>query len=222
MSWTYVNSGGTNNSASSGNTTLSWSPTIGNVLYAATANFSANITSIGDGHNTWSRVASKDVILGGTYLDLWSAPVTTGGALTITATGQSSGALGILEVTPSGTVTADGSAVTNSASASETLSTGSITITGGDLVMGVFSSATTPFASWTPGSGYTAAFSYPYTSGVSVALLFEYALNVSGPTANPGASTLSNNNMTAIGAAFLAVGGGGGATAYPASLLPAM
>jgi hypothetical protein len=221
MSWTFVNSGGTNNSASSGNTTLAWTPTIGNVLYAATANFSGNITSIGDGHNTWSRVATKTIAGGGTYIDLWTASVTTGGALTITATGQSSGALGVLEVMPSGTVTADGSVVTNSGT-SPPLSTGNITIAGGDLVLGVFSDATTAFASWTPGSGYTTAYSFPYTTGVSVSLLLEYALNVSGPTANPGASTpATSNTWTAIGAAFLAAGGGG-ATAHPTSLLPAM
>jgi hypothetical protein len=224
MSWTFVNSGGTNNAATSGNTTLSWSPTIGNVLFAATANYSANIGSISDGHNTWTRVSqTSHSAANGTFIDLWTAPVTTGGALTITAAGQSSGVLGVLEVMPSGTVSADGSPVI-SVGLSTTPGVGSISIAGGDLVLAVISNATTPFAGWTVGSGYTTAFAFPYTAGVSVALMFEYALSVSGPTTSPSAgfsTTPPDNTWSAIGAAFLAAAGFG-APAYPAALLPCM
>jgi hypothetical protein len=212
VSWTYVNSGGNNNTAGSGNITLSWSPTLGNVLYAATANYSGNITSIGDGHNTWTRVAQANhSSANGSWIDLWTAPVTTGGALTITATGQSFGVLGVLELTPSGTVSADGS-VAISGGSGMSFSTGNITIAGGDLVLGVFGCGTTGFSTWTPGSGYTTAFSFPY--GGSVGFMLEYALSVTGPTADPGATITATNTWSALGAAFLAAAGSAGGLSY--------
>ena len=210
MSWSHVQ--GTGAQASSGGiTSLSKafvsSVTVGNLICVGCANFTGGTPTIGDTHNTYTLVGpftSGSDNLGAAY-----APVTTGGSITVTATVSSSyPAISIDEFDPGGTPAFDNDA--HSSGTSTSISSGSVTVTGTDLLFGVVNPAG---ESPTIGSGFSAGYNNNGgIGGQSEGLMAEYQLNITSNTAiTASIPTTTSDPWIDLGLSFTATGGGASA-----------
>jgi hypothetical protein len=186
--------------------------TIGNaVILRVVYIFGASITgppTVGDSSsNTYTLQSQAETTTGANkvLVAIYTAPITTAGTLTVEYvphSGVTTVSISIEEASFTGTLTIDG---TSSAVGTGTsLSSGSITTTGGsDLVVGVGGSTATG-QTWTPGGSFSSAYSQTGASG-DPAMLAVDQYNVSSGTI---AATMTDTVSSPWACAVVALSGG--------------
>jgi hypothetical protein len=178
--WSRVNGTGAVTGSSSGALRATLSLTPGNLVVVGMANFGGALTP-SDGSNTYIELGQ--ITPSGFNLTLYYTIVTTGGTLTIGSSTSSFGVIGITQFSPGGgTITVDGAAVTKNAT-STSPSSGSIPITSGDLVVGVYSSDAASTTAIVPTSPTLVDFNAADVAGSNIAGALLYELNASGTSA---------------------------------------
>ncbi len=206
MAWSRINSWGNTNSTGSGNISVSATGvTVGNLLVAVVNNNTSAIASVSDGSNTYTSLGTKTG-LNSSVLALYYSKVTTGGSLTITGNSQAFAAIAVIEFSPgSATIATDGA--NPSATASNTApSTGNITVTVGDLVLGAFGlSGNNGITSSTNGNFiFDSTSASANVNGAHYGAAITYYLSAASSPQNPAMTVSGTTGWSAIGAAFKA------------------
>jgi hypothetical protein len=204
--WSRVNGTGAVTGASSGPVHASLALTPGNLVVVGLSNFGGVLTP-SDGSNTYIEIGQ--LTGGSTSMTLYYTIVTTGGTLTIGSATSAFAVIGVTQFSPGGgTITVDGTAVTNAngGTASASPNSGSIPITSGDLVVGVYGSASTGVISPVMPTLVDANFADVSGSNIAGALLYE--LNAPGATAVLSGTIPASLGWKFVAGAFTSTGGG--------------
>jgi hypothetical protein len=192
--------------------------TIGNELTVCTGSYQKSVVSVTDGFNTYTNRVT--LLAGNIDCEIWTAPVTTGGNLTVTVlyggTGAAVAPVAFDEYSYSGTLSVD-STNTGSGSGSPE-GTANLTVTGKDLILNT-TCFVSSFGTPTAGSGFTLEHQTNYVGGQSMALVVQDGLNVTTSPISPSMTTTSGLGWVS---AALALKTPNIATGNSAALLPQM
>jgi hypothetical protein len=192
--------------------------TVGDLIVVSVVGTTAT-SSISDTHNTYTLVTSVSFDTGARYATIFYSVVTTGGALTITASGYGSfPVIGAAEYsfTPGNISVAN----TNTSSGNSLgLSTGPVTYTASTaLIVGTFGQGTNATETFTPTSPFVTRASSAFQAGVSLGLYYVDLTNPASSGQTPAGNWTNAVTWGGIGVAFQSSGDNNSLTVNPTSV----